>query len=184
MEPNLSTNFLLEQGIVLLNGQIDDNMAQMVNCQLLYLNKKYPERSIQMWINSPGGAVTAGFAIYDVMNYVKPPIETIAIGMAASMAAFILSSGSRGKRCALPNTEILIHQPIGQAEGQTTDIILAAEHIKRTRERLELVLAQNTGKRIEQIHADIERDNIMLAHVAKEYGLIDTIIHTTPKALN
>ena len=100
------------------------------------------------------------------------------------MAAFILSSGSRGKRCALPNTEILIHQPIGQAEGQTTDIILAAEHIKRTRERLELVLAQNTGKRIEQIHADIERDNIMLAHVAKEYGLIDTIIHTTPKALN
>lgn len=184
MERSLSTNFLLEQGIVLLNGQIDDGMAQMVNCQLLYLSKKYPDRPIQMWINSPGGSVTAGFAIYDVMNYVKVPIETIAIGMAASMAAFLLSSGSRGKRSALPNAEILIHQPMGQAEGQTTDILLAAEHIKRTREKIEALLAQNTGRTIAQIHNDIERDNIMPAQTAKEYGLIDIVIPITPKAMS
>lgn len=183
MERSLSTNFLLEQGVVLLNGQIDDGMAQIVSCQLLYLSKKYPDRPIQMWINSPGGSVTAGFAIYDVMNYVKAPIETVAIGMAASMAAFLLSSGSRGKRSALPNAEILIHQPMGQAEGQATDILLAAEHIKRTREKIEELLAQNTGRSVAQIHNDIERDNIMPAQIAKEYGLIDIVIRTTPKAM-
>ena len=182
MEYNLSSNYLLEQGIVLLNGAIDDCLAQMITCQLLYLNKKYPDRSIQLWINSPGGSVSAGFGIYDVMNYIRPPVETIAIGVAASMAAFILSSGSCGKRSALPNAEIIIHQPMGQAEGQMTDIVLAADHIKRTRERIEAVLSQNTGTSVREIHAGIERDNIMLAHAAKEYGLIDNIIPTIPKA--
>lgn len=184
MSQNLSNNYLLEQGIVLIDGTIDDGMAQVVTCQLLYLNKKYPERSIQLWINSPGGSVAAGFAIYDVMNYIKPPIETIAIGMAASMAAFILSSGTYGKRSALPNAEILIHQPLGAAEGQSTDIVLAAQHIQRTRDRLERILAMNTGKDVSQIHTDTERDYIMLADEAREYGLIDIVLSTTPKAVN
>lgn len=182
MSQNLSSNYLLEQGIVLIDGPIDDGMAQVVTCQLLYLNRKYPDRSIQLWINSPGGSVAAGFAIYDVMNYVKPSIETVAIGMAASMAAFILSSGTYGKRSALPNAEIMIHQPLGQAEGQSTDIVLAARHIERTRDRLERIMAMNTGKDVMQIHTDTERDYIMLANEAKEYGLIDVVIETEPKA--
>lgn len=154
----LSSTLLLENGMVFLNGPIDDEIANSIVHQLLYLNAKYPQRSIQLVINSPGGSIDAGYAIYDVMNYVKPPIETIAVGMVASMAAFLLSSGTRGKRCALPCAEIMIHQPIGAASGQMTDIVIAAEHIKRTRERMELVFSRNTGKSIEQIHADIERD--------------------------
>lgn len=175
--------FLIEQGIVVINGPINDSMAHNVNCQLLYLNKKYPKRTIQMWINSPGGSVTAAFAIYDVMNYISAPIETIAIGIAASSAAFLLSAGTKGKRGALPNSEVLIHQPIGQAEGQSSDIVIAAEHIKRTRVRMEEILSLNTGKSIEQIHKDIERDKIMLSYDAKEYGIIDHVIQTTPKTI-
>ena len=182
MEQNSSNSYLLVQGIVLVDGTIDDDLAQVITCQMLYLNKKYPDRSIQLWINSPGGSVSAGFAIYDVINYVKPPVETVALGMAASMAAFILSSGTYGKRSALPNAEILIHQPMGEATGQSSDIIIAAEHIKRTRERMEKIFAINTCRNIEQVHLDIERDNIMLAQEAKEYGLIDNIIQTTLKA--
>ena len=178
----LSSTFLLENGMIFLNGPIDDTVASSVIDQMLYLNAKYPDRSIQLIINSPGGSVDAGYAIYDVMNYIKPPIETIAVGLAASMAAFLLSSGTRGRRCSLPNAEIIIHQPMGEASGQTTDLLIAAEHIKRTRERMEFIFAQNTGNPIEQIHADIERDKIPLAQEAKEYGLIDQIIHTTPKA--
>lgn len=178
----LSSSYLLENGMIFLNAPIDDDVANSVISQLLYLNAKYPNRSIQLIISSPGGSVGAGYGIYDVMNYVKPPIETIAVGTVASMAAFLLSSGTRGKRCALPNAEILIHQPMGETSGQATDIVIAAEHIKRTRERMELVFSHNTGKSIDQIHTDIERDKIMLAQEAKEYGLIDHIIMTIPKA--
>lgn len=178
----LSSNYLLENGMIFLNAPIDDDVANSIISQLLYLNTKYPDRSIQLIISSPGGSVGAGYGIYDVMNYIKPPIETIAIGAVASMAAFLLSSGTRGKRCALPNAEILIHQPMGETSGQATDILLAAEHIKKTRERMERVFSCNTGKSVEQIHADIERDKHMLAQEAKEYGLIDHIIETTPKA--
>ncbi len=180
----LSSSFLLENGIIFLNGVIDDEVANSIVNQLLYLNAKYPDRSVQMIINSPGGSVSAGYAIYDVMNYIKPPIETIALGQVASMAAFLLSSGTRGKRCALPNAEIMIHQPMGEASGQTTDIMIAAEHIKRTREGMETILSRNTNKPIEQIHRDIERDKIMLANEALEYGLIDQIIQTIPKAFH
>lgn len=178
----LSDSFLLEQGIILLGGVINDSVAQAVVCQLLYLDKKYPNRPIQIWIDSPGGSVTAGFAIYDAMNYVKSDVETVAIGMAASMGAFLLSSGTRGKRSALPNAEILIHQPLGAAEGQSTDIQIAAQHIEKTRNRLDQILSLNTGKDISQIHADTERDYIMLADEAKAYGLIDLVLSTTPKA--
>lgn len=177
-----STSALLNSGMVFLDGEITDSLAHSVISQLLYLNAKYPDRAIQLIISSPGGSVDAGFGIYDVMNYIRPPVETIAVGMVSSMSAFLLSAGTRGKRCALPNAEILIHQPMGQAAGQSTDIVIAAEHIKRTRERMERVFANNTGKPIEQIHADMERDYIMLAQEAKDYGLIDEIIQTTPKA--
>lgn len=177
-----STSALLDSGMVFLDGEITDAVAHSVISQLLYLNAKFPDRAIQFIISSPGGSVDAGYGIYDVMNYIKPPIETIAVGMVASMAAFLLSSGTRGRRCALPNAELLIHQPSGQAIGQSTDITIAAEHIKRTRERMELVFAHNTGKSIDRIHKDMERDLILLAQEAKTYGLIDKIIQTTPKA--
>ncbi len=178
----LSSSFLLENGMIFLNGVIDDDVSNSIINQLLYLNAKYPDRSVQMIINSRGGSVSAGYAIYDVMNYIKPPIETIAVGCVASMAAFLLSSGTKGKRCALPNAEIMIHQPMGEASGQTTDIMIAAEHIKRTREGMEKILSRNTNKSIDQIHRDIERDKNMTASEALEYGLIDQIIQTTPKA--
>lgn len=178
----LSSSALLDSGMVFLDGEINDAVAHSVISQLLYLNAKYPTRAIQFIISSPGGSVDAGYAIYDVMNYVKPPIETIAVGMVASMAAFLLSSGTRGKRYALPNAKILIHQPSGQAAGQSTDILIAADHIKRTRERMEEVFAHNTRKPIDQVHRDMERDFFMLAQEAKEYGLIDRIIQTSPKA--
>lgn len=181
-ENELSGNYLLEQGIVMLIGEINSAMAQDIVCQLQYLANKYPKRPIQLWINSPGGEISAGLAIYDVINYIPVEVHTIAIGMAASMAAFLLSSGTRGKRCALPNAEILIHQPLGGAQGQATDIINAAKHIERIRSRINSVLARNTDKSEEQIAIDTDRDNIMTAAEAQEYGLIDSLIETTPKA--
>ena len=155
--------------------------AQVVVCQMQYLASKYPERPIQFWINSPGGDVTAGLAIYDVMNYVNTEVHTVAIGMAASMAAILLSSGTRGKRFALPNAEVLIHQPAGGVQGQTTDVINAAKHMEKIRAAINAILAGNTGRTTEQIAADTDRDYIMSAAEAKEYGLIDGVIRTTPQ---
>lgn len=179
---SFSADLLLEEGIILLGGVIDGEAAQRVVCQLLYLEKKYPKRPIQMFINSPGGEIAAGMAIYDAMNYVKVEIQTIAIGMAASMAAFLLCSGTKGKRCALPNSEILIHQPLGGTQGQASDIILAAKHIENTRDRLNKIMAKNTGKTVKQIAKDTDRDYAMLAADALKYGLIDEVIETIPKA--
>ena len=179
---NFSADTLLEEGIILLNGVIDGGLAQRVVCQLLYLEKKYPARPIQLFINSPGGDVNAGMAIYDAMNYVSVEVQTVGIGCAASMAAFLLSSGTRGKRCALPNTEVLIHQPLGGAQGQAEDIIIAAKHIERTRDRLNAILAKNTGKSIERIAEDTDRDYVLYADEAREYGIIDQVIDTIPKA--
>lgn len=181
-EKVFSSNFLLEQGIVMLIGEIDSAMAQLIVCELQYLANKYPKRPIQLWINSPGGEISAGLAIYDVMNYIPVEVQTIAIGMAASMAAFLLSSGSKGKRCALPNAEILIHQPLGGAQGQATDIINAAKHIERVRSHINYLMAKNSNKDEMQIALDTDRDNIMTAKEALEYGLIDYLIETTPKA--
>lgn len=181
-ERSFSNDYLLEQGIVLLVGEIDMDMAQLIVAELQYLDNKYPGRPIQLWINSPGGEVSSGFAIYDCLNYINSEVQTIAIGMAASMAAFLLSSGSRGKRCALPNAEIMIHQPLGGASGQATEILLAAKHIEQIRSRLNYILARNTGHTEDEIARDTERDNAMTAAQALEYGLIDHIIETTPKA--
>ena len=178
---DLSDSYLLEQGIVMLTGPVDRVSAQVVVCQMQYLASKYPERPIQFWINSPGGDVTAGFAIYDVMNYVNTEVHTVAIGMAASMAAILLSSGTRGKRFALPNAEVLIHQPAGGVQGQTTDVINAAKHMEKIRAAINAILAGNTGRTTEQIAADTDRDYIMSATEAKEYGLIDGVIRTTPQ---
>ncbi len=178
---DLSDSYLLEQGIVMLTGPVDRVSAQVVVCQMQYLASKYPERPIQFWINSPGGDVTAGLAIYDVMNYVNTEVHTVAIGMAASMAAILLSSGTRGKRFALPNAEVLIHQPAGGVQGQTTDVINAAKHMEKIRAAINAILAGNTGRTTEQIAADTDRDYIMSAAEAKEYGLIDGVIRTTPQ---
>lgn len=178
---DLSDSYLLEQGIVMLTGPVDRVSAQVVVCQMQYLASKYPERPIQFWINSPGGDVTAGLAIYDVMNYVNTEVHTVAIGMAASMAAILLSSGTRGKRFALPNAEVLIHQPAGGVQGQTTDVINAAKHMEKIRSAINAILAGNTGRTAEQIAADTDRDYIMSAAEAKEYGLIDGVIRTTPQ---
>lgn len=178
---DLSDSYLLEQGIVMLTGPVDRVSAQVVVCQMQYLASKYPERPIQFWINSPGGDVTAGLAIYDVMNYVNTEVHTVAIGMAASMAAILLSSGTRGKRFALPNAEVLIHQPVGGVQGQTTDVINAAKHMEKIRAAINAILAGNTGRTAEQIAADTDRDYIMSAAEAKEYGLIDGVIRTTPQ---
>lgn len=178
---DLSDSYLLEQGIVMLTGPVDRVSAQVVVCQMQYLAAKYPERPIQFWINSPGGDVTAGLAIYDVMNYVNTEVHTVAIGMAASMAAILLSSGTRGKRFALPNAEVLIHQPAGGVQGQTTDVINAAKHMEKIRAAINAILAGNTGRTTEQIAADTDRDYIMSAAEAKEYGLIDGVIRTTPQ---
>ena len=179
---SLSGDFLLEQGIIMLVGEIEPGIATSVLTQMMYLDKKYPGRPIQLWISSPGGEINSGMAIFDVMNYIKSEVHTVAIGMAASMAAFLLSAGTKGKRCALPNAEVLIHQPLGGAQGQATDIINAAKHIENVRSRMNEILAKNTGKDIAQIAIDTDRDKILTAMEAKEYGLIDYVIETTPKA--
>ena len=169
---------LLNDRIIMLSDQVNDATASVVVAQLLYLESQDSEKDISLYINSPGGSVTAGMAIYDTMNYIKCDVSTICIGMAASMGAFLLSSGAKGKRIALPNSEIMIHQPLigGGLGGQQTDIMIHAKNLERTRARLEEILANNTGKSIEEIHAACERDNYMTANEALEYGLIDKVI--------
>ena len=167
---------LLNDRIIVLSDEVNDQTASLVIAQLLYLESQDSTKDISLYINSPGGSVSAGLAIYDTMNYIKCDVSTICIGMAASMGAFLLSSGAKGKRIALPNSEVMIHQPLGQARGQATDILISAEHIKRTRENLNAILAENTGKPIDIIAQDTERDNFMTAQQALEYGLIDKVI--------
>ena len=171
---------LLNDRIVFLADEVNDVTASLVVAQLLYLEAEDPDRDISLYINSPGGSVSAGLAIYDTMNFIKCDVSTICIGMAASMGAFLLSAGAKGKRLALPNSEIMIHQPLGGAQGQASDIKIQAEHILRTRERLNAILAKNTGKPIDIIAADTERDNFMTAEAAREYGLIDKVIEHRP----
>ncbi len=166
---------LLNDRIIFLSDEVNDTTASLVVAQLLFLEAQDPDKDIDFYINSPGGSVTAGMAIYDTMNYVKCDVSTICIGMAASMGAFLLSAGAKGKRIALPNSEIMIHQPLGGARGQASDIKIQADLILRTRDNLNRILAQNTGKSIEEIARDTERDNFMTAQQALEYGLIDKI---------
>ena len=167
---------LLNDRIIFLSDEVNDATASLVVAQLLYLEAQDPDKDISFYINSPGGSVTAGMAIYDTMNFIKCDVSTVCIGMAASMGAFLLSAGTKGKRFALPNSEIMIHQPLGGAKGQATDIKIQAELILRTRDRLNKILAQNTGKSVEQIAHDTERDNYMTADEALAYGLIDKVI--------
>lgn len=167
---------LLKDRIIFLGEEVNDVTASLVVAQLLFLEAEDPNKDISLYINSPGGSVTAGMAIYDTMNYIKCDVSTICLGMAASMGAFLLSGGKKGKRFALPNAEIMIHQPSGGAQGQATEIQIAAEHILRTKKKLNEILAANTGKPLEVIQTDTERDNFMSAAEAKEYGLIDEVI--------
>ncbi len=172
---------LLKDRIIFLGEEVNDTTASLVVAQLLFLAAEDPEKDINLYINSPGGVVTAGLAIYDTMQYVKPDVSTICIGMAASMGAFLLAAGAKGKRFALPNAEIMIHQPSGGARGQATDIRIHAENILRTKKRLNEILAANTGKPYEVIEQDTERDNFMTAEEAKAYGLIDDVL-TKPQS--
>ena len=167
---------LLNDRIVFLGEEVNDTTASLVVAQLLYLEAQDPDKDIQMYINSPGGSVTAGMAIYDTMQYIKCDVSTICIGMAASMGAFLLSSGAKGKRIALPNAEIMIHQPSGGAKGQATEIQIVAENILKTKKKLNEILAANTGQPVEKITEDTERDNFMSAQEAQAYGLIDRVI--------
>ena len=167
---------LLNDRIIMLCDQIDDAVASVVVAQLLYLEGQDPEKDIDLYINSPGGSVTAGMAIYDTMQYIKCDVSTICMGMAASMGAFLLAGGAKGKRMALPNAEIMIHQPSGGAQGQATDIKIVADHILKTKKKLNEILAANTGQPLEVIAADTERDNYMSAEEAVAYGLIDSIV--------
>ena len=167
---------LLKDRIIFLGEEVNETTASLVVAQLLFLESEDPGKDIQLYINSPGGSVTAGMAIYDTMQYIKCDVSTICIGMAASMGAFLLAGGEKGKRYALPNAEIMIHQPLGGAKGQATEIQIAAEHILKTRKKLNEILAENTGKPFEQIAADTERDNYMTAEEALAYGLIDGVI--------
>ncbi len=166
---------LLNDRIIFLSDEVNDTTASLVVAQLLFLEAQDADKDINFYINSPGGSVTAGMAIYDTMNYVKCDVSTICIGMAASMGAFLLSAGTKGKRIALPNSEIMIHQPLGGAKGQATDIKIQADLILRTRDNLNRILAENTGRSVEEIARDTERDNFMTAQQALEYGLIDKI---------
>ncbi len=167
---------LLNDRIIFLADEVNDVTSSLVVAQLLFLEAQDPDKDISLYINSPGGSVTAGMAIYDTMNFIKCDVSTICIGMAASMGAFLLSSGAKGKRIALPNSEIMIHQPLGGTKGQATDIKIHAEAILRTRDNLNRILAENTGRPVEEIARDTERDNFMTAKQALEYGLIDKII--------
>ena len=167
---------LLKDRIIFLGVEINDAVASTVVAQLLFLESEDPGKDIHMYINSPGGSVTAGMAIYDTMNYVKCDVSTTCIGMAASMGAFLLSSGAKGKRYALPNAEVMIHQPLGGAQGQATEIQIAAEHILKTKKKLNQILADNAGKPVEEVEKDTDRDNWLSADEAKEYGLIDEVI--------
>lgn len=167
---------LLVDRIVFLNGEVTDDSASVIIAQLLFLESQDPDKDINFYINSPGGSVTAGLAIYDTMNYIKPDVSTICVGLAASMGSFLLSSGAKGKRLALPNSEILIHQPLGGTQGQASDIKIYSDFIIKTRKKLNTILAQNTGKPLDVIERDTERDNYMEAQEAMEYGLVDKVI--------
>ncbi|MBR3296117.1 MAG: ATP-dependent Clp endopeptidase proteolytic subunit ClpP [Clostridia bacterium] len=167
---------LLKDRIIFLSGEIDDYTANIVVAQMIFLEAEDPDKDIYMYINSPGGSVTAGMAIYDTMQYVKCDVSTICIGMAASMGAFLLNAGTKGKRKALPNSEIMIHQPLGGAQGQATDIEIQAKHIIKIKEKLAGILSERTGKDLDQLKADMERDFWMSSEDAREYGLIDEII--------
>ena len=166
---------LLEDRIIFLSGEIDDNVANTVVAQLIYLEAKDPGKDVSLYINSPGGSVSAGMAIYDTMNYIKCDVSTICIGMAASMAAFLLSSGAKGKRFALKNSEVMIHQPLGGAQGQASDIKIQAEHILRIKAKMNKILAENTGKPVDVVERDTDRDNYLSADEALAYGLIDRV---------
>ncbi len=168
---------LLEDRIVFITGEINDALANTVVAQLIYLEAKDSTKDISLYINSPGGSVTAGMAIYDTMNYIKCDVSTICIGMAASMGAFLLSSGAKGKRFVLPNSEVMIHQPLGGASGQATEIQIMAQHIQKTKEKLTKILSKNSGQPFEKVLADCERDNYMSAEEALEYGLVDKIFY-------
>lgn len=168
---------LLEDRIIFISGEITDETANTVVAQLIYLEAKDSSKDISLYINSPGGSVTAGLAIYDTMNYIKCDVSTICVGMAASMGAFLLSSGAKGKRYALPNSEVMIHQPLGGASGQATDIVITANHIQKIKEKLTKILAQNSGKPYEKVAEDCERDNYMSAQEALGYGLVDKIFY-------
>ena len=168
---------LLNDRIVVLSDEVNDATASLVVAQLLFLESQDSEKDISFYINSPGGSVTAGMAIYDTMQYIKCDVSTICMGLAASMGAFLLSSGAKGKRFALPNSEIMIHQPSGGAQGQATDIKIVADHILRTKQKLNKILAENTGKSIETIAQDTERDNFMSAEEALDYGLVDKVLY-------
>ncbi|HDH1946962.1 TPA: ATP-dependent Clp endopeptidase proteolytic subunit ClpP [Staphylococcus aureus] len=167
---------LLKDRIIMLGSQIDDNVANSIVSQLLFLQAQDSEKDIYLYINSPGGSVTAGFAIYDTIQHIKPDVQTICIGMAASMGSFLLAAGAKGKRFALPNAEVMIHQPLGGAQGQATEIEIAANHILKTREKLNRILSERTGQSIEKIQKDTDRDNFLIAEEAKEYGLIDEVM--------
>lgn len=166
---------LLKDRIVFLGGGVDDDMANLIIAQLLFLESEDPKKDISLYVNSPGGSVTAGLAILDTMNHVKPDVSTVCVGMAASAAAVILSAGAKGKRYALPNAEVMIHQPWGGAQGQATDIEITAKHILATRDRLNKILAKNTGQDLSKIEKDVERDYFMMADEAKKYGLVDQV---------
>jgi len=168
---------LLNDRIIMLSEEVNDTTASLIVSQLLYLEAQDPDKDIQFYINSPGGSVTAGLAIYDTIQYIKPDVSTICIGMAASMGAFLLSSGAKGKRIALPNAEIMIHQPSGGSQGQCSDIQIQAEHILKMKHKLNAILAENTGKSVEEIEKDCDRDHFMSAEEAVNYGLIDKVIY-------
>jgi ATP-dependent Clp protease protease subunit len=168
---------LLEDRIIFLSGEIDDALANTVVAQLIYLEAKDTTKDIALYINSPGGSVSAGMAIYDTMNFIKCDVSTTCVGLAASMGAFLLSSGAKGKRYAMPNSEIMIHQPLGGAQGQASDIKIQAEHILKIKAKMNKILAENTGKSLEEIERDTDRDNYLTAEEAKEYGLIDKVYY-------
>lgn len=170
---------LLKDRIIMLSGEVNDDMANSIIAQLLFLDAQNSEKDIYLYINSPGGSVSAGLAIYDTMNFVKADVQTIVLGLAASMGSFLLTAGTKGKRFALPNAEILIHQPLGGAQGQATEIEIAAKHILKTRDRLNNILAERTGQPLDVIVKDTDRDNYMTAQEAKEYGLIDEVMENS-----
>ena len=167
---------LLKDRIIFLGGEINDDVANVIVAQMLFLEMEDPDQDIMLYINSPGGSISAGMAIYDTMRYVKCEVSTVCVGMAASMGAFLLSAGAKGKRRALPNAEVMIHQPLGGASGQTTDILIHAEHIANIKKKMNRLLAEHTGKPLKTIERDVERDHFLTAEEAKEYGLIDEII--------
>jgi len=171
---------LLKERVVFLVGEVNDHMANLVIAQLLFLESENPEKDISLYINSPGGSVSAGMAIYDTMNFIKPDVSTLCMGMAASMGAFLLSSGAKGKRFSLPNSKVMIHQPLGGAQGQATEIEIAAREILKTREQLNKILAENTGQPLSRIENDTERDYYLSAEEAKDYGLVDQVIAKRP----